>query len=68
MIDVDRDDLREAVRRMVGMNLRGGHATAEECERALGVIEASDGWMEDCGEWRLVGVVQSILEWGEANV
>lgn len=68
MMDVDKDDLREAVRRMIELNRAGGHATAEECDRAREAVDASDDWMEHCDEWRLVGIVQSIIEWKDANV
>lgn len=60
----DVPDIREAVLKLIDLDLANGTATEEECDEARRIIAESDEWMRECGSWRLVGSVRRIMEFG----
>lgn len=60
----DVPDIREAVLKLIDLDLANGTATEEECDEARRIIVGSDEWMRKCGSWRLIGSVRKIIEFG----
>ena len=58
----------EDMRKAVGILINAAEACGEDgrdCERAREVVNGSDSWIDECGGWRMKGIVGDIIEYAE---
>lgn len=61
----DAEDLKKAVNILIDAAESYGMKGADECDRARDVVNGSDSWIGECGEWRMKDIVDDILEYAE---